>query len=96
MQALGDKVNFQVSDFLTAQFTFGEQSSSYTLTSKGVSPTLKLKMTQSTIGNSVSFAIGLPVEDADKMLKQKKIKLVPENPKSKIKQLDLAVETLPK
>ena len=35
MQALGDKVNFQVSDFLTAQFTFGEQSSSYTLTSKG-------------------------------------------------------------
>ena len=97
MQALGDKVNFQVSDFLTAQFTFGEQSSSYTLTSKGmVSPTLKLKMTQSTIGNSVSFAIGLPVEDADKMLKQKKIKLVPENNKKKIKQLDLAVETLPK
>ena len=35
------------------------------------------------------------MEDADKMLKQKKIKLVPENPKSKIKQLDLAVETLP-
>ena len=97
MKALGDKLSFQVSDFLTAKISFNEERSFYTLTSRGMaSPNLKLKLIHSIIGNSVSFTIGLPIQDADKMLKKSKIRLVPEHPNSSIKQLELVVETIPK
>lgn len=94
MQALGEKVNFKISDTLTAEINFEGKSSYYFLTSRGMkSPRLRLNYTESTLGNTASFFLALPNEEANNMLSRKEIHLVPDKPSENFHELALRVDS---
>lgn len=93
MQALGEKVGIKVSDDLSVQIYLNKNSNYYFIKSKdALSPQLRLKITNHTLGNTSSFSVGLPKDDASKLLNQKTVQLIPTSPTSILKHLELPIE----